>query len=77
MIQSGGKRQGGNENAGGSGLLERRKRKTGVHNFAQQMLKRPHCLLRANGSLLASKEASLRLKFNCRPTSLCGVSKVR
>lgn len=53
--KSGGKRQGGNENVGCSGLLERRKRKTGVQDFAQQMLKRPQCLLKANGSLLAGK----------------------
>lgn len=40
---------------GRSGPLERRKRKTGVHCFAQQMLKRPQRLLRANGSLQTGK----------------------
>lgn len=41
MRESSGKQQGGNENAGCSGLLERRKRKTGVYHWAQQMAKRP------------------------------------
>lgn len=64
--KSGRRKQGGNENVGGSGLLERRKRKTGVQDFAQQMLKRPQCLLRANGSLLAGKSGCLQHVFNCR-----------
>lgn len=53
--KGGRKKQGGNARGGGSGPLERRKRKTGVQGFAQHMLKRPQCLLRANGSLLAGK----------------------
>lgn len=64
--------EGGNHNVGGgavgggSGLLAGRKRTAGVRAFAQQMLKRPQCLLRANGSLLAGKQASLQLAFNRR-----------
>lgn len=54
------KRQGGNNKKyGGSGLLEGRKRNTGVHVFAQQMLKHPQCLLRASGSGLAGERCSL------------------
>lgn len=54
--KGGRKKQGGNvTGGGGSGPLERRKRKTGVQGFAQHMLKRPQCLLRTNGSLLAGK----------------------
>lgn len=66
-------REGERKVRGGSGLLERRKRKTGVRDFAQQMSKHPQCLLRASGSLLAGKQSSLQHVFNCHPVSHGGV----
>lgn len=52
-------RVGRTETHEGSGLHEGRKRNTGVHAFAQQMLKHPQCLLRASGSVLAGERRSL------------------